>query len=63
MFGYLDQVATYFVGLLPSHFHISLGKKDEAEFENLIIMSIGIVLFKAVVIFFLSIFDLKILFY
>uniref|UniRef100_A0A915EC57 ATP-binding cassette sub-family D member 4 n=1 Tax=Ditylenchus dipsaci TaxID=166011 RepID=A0A915EC57_9BILA len=44
----LDQVAIYFVGLLPSRFHVLLGKRDETAFEWLIMMAVGVVLFKAV---------------
>ncbi|KAE9554340.1 hypothetical protein FO519_002450 [Halicephalobus sp. NKZ332] len=44
----IDQVATYFVGILPKEFHVVLGKREEREFEKLITMAAGIVIGKAV---------------
>lgn len=52
---FLDQAAAYLIGLLPARFHVSLGKKDEGEFESLILMSILFVAFKAIVSAFLNV--------
>uniref|UniRef100_A0A7E4VCL9 ABC transporter domain-containing protein n=2 Tax=Panagrellus redivivus TaxID=6233 RepID=A0A7E4VCL9_PANRE len=43
----LDQVATYFVGVLPKEFHVVLGKRQEPEFNDLILMAGAIVVGKA----------------
>lgn len=47
----LDQVAIFYLGLLPSRFYVLLGKRDESAFERLIFMSILFVIFKALVNF------------
>lgn len=42
-----DQVATYYLGVLPSEFHVLLGRREESAFERLIFMSLLLVFFKA----------------
>lgn len=42
-----DQIAAYFLGVLPREFHILLGKREESAFERLILMSFVLVFLKA----------------
>uniref|UniRef100_A0AAF5HYZ1 ABC transporter domain-containing protein n=1 Tax=Strongyloides stercoralis TaxID=6248 RepID=A0AAF5HYZ1_STRER len=46
----LDQIATYFIGILPSEFLVILGKRDKHNFKYLTLKAIIFIIFKALIL-------------
>ncbi|CEF61304.1 ATP-binding cassette sub-family D member 4 [Strongyloides ratti] len=46
----LDQIATYFIGILPSEFLVILGKRDNYNFKYLVFKATIFIIFKAFIL-------------
>uniref|UniRef100_A0A0N5CF17 ATP-binding cassette sub-family D member 4 n=1 Tax=Strongyloides papillosus TaxID=174720 RepID=A0A0N5CF17_STREA len=46
----LDQIATYFIGILPSEFLVILGKRDNYNFKYLVLKATIFIVFKALIL-------------